>query len=286
MPSRPIVFTIDNRYIRPLAVALASLERQCRADRVVVVAHDGLHPLHRWLLARRFGRSRLHLRFLRLPLPAERRRQPHHFSPAILLRLALAKVIEAPSFVYVDADVLFTGDPAALDHLDLGGSTLAAAAWSQSRDLRATGHGVLPRYFASSLLVIDRARFLAEGTGERALALIARHRFDFPDQDALNLCCGAWQALPEEWCLEMPDQGRALAAEPVGPLLLQFSGSEKPWHPFSRHPCRRIFHRHLRRTPYRFFPPGPADLRWRSLGSRLRQRLLSRARSSSRSTSA
>jgi lipopolysaccharide biosynthesis glycosyltransferase len=226
------------------------------------------------------------LRFLRLPLPAGHRRQPHHFSPAILLRLALATVIEAPIFVYVDADVLFTGDPAALDRIDLQASTLAAAAWPQPRDLRASGHGVLPRYFASSLLVIDRARFLAEGTGERCLELIARHRFDFPDQDALNLCCGAWQALPEGLCREVPDQGAALSQDPVGPLLLQFSGSEKPWHPFSRHPCRRLFRRHLSRTPYRFFPPGLGDLRWRSLGSRLRQRLLGSVRSCSRSTSA
>jgi lipopolysaccharide biosynthesis glycosyltransferase len=273
-PVRPIVFTIDNRYVRPLAVALASLDQCCRSRRPVIVVHECLHPLHRWILARRHRQSHLDLRFVRLRLPAVRPQLSHHFSSAILLRLIAAPLIDAPVFIYVDADVLFAGDPCDLDRIDLQETTLAAVPWRHPRDLSASGHGVLSPYFASGMLVIDRSRFLAERIGECCLELIGRHRFDFPDQDALNLCCTSWQALPQHFSRTSQDQGELLLEEPDATLLLQFAGAEKPWHPFNRHPYRVLFRRWLRRTPYRFFPPGWSDLRWRSLGSRLAQRLL------------
>lgn len=284
-PVRPIVFTIDNRYVRPLAVALASLDERCRSRRPVIVVHECLHPLHRWILTWRYRQSNLDLHFLRLRLPPLRWQRSHHFSRAILLRLVVAPLIEAPAFIYVDADVLFTGDPCRLDRIDLQEATLAAVPWPHPRDLSASGHGVLSRYFASGMLMIDRSRFLAERIGECCLELIGRHHFEFPDQDALNLCCASWRALPEHFSRTIPDQGEMLLEEPDGALLLQFAGAEKPWHPFNRHPCRLLFRRWLRRTPYRFFPPGWSDLRWRSLGSRLVQRLLDPSLLCRRSTS-
>jgi lipopolysaccharide biosynthesis glycosyltransferase len=274
MPVRPIVFAIDNRYVRPLAVALASLEAQASGLRPVIVAYQHLHAVHRWLLIRTFRGSRLQLHFLRLQLPPMRWQATHHFSQAVLLRLLLARSIEAPSFVYADADMMFCGDPAALDRIPLGDAPMAAVPWPHARDLRANGHGLVMPYFASDLLVIDRERFLAERIGDRSLELISRHEFAFPDQDALNLCNANWQELPRSLSQSCTGLGPPLTEPPAGVLLMQFAGSEKPWHPFNRHPARRLVRCWLQRTPYRFFPPGWSDLRWRSLASRLLQRVL------------
>jgi len=127
--------------------------------------------------------------------------------------------------------------------------------------------------------VIDRLRFLQERIGERCLELIGTHGFEFPDQDALNLVCHHWSRLPAQFNHEIPYGTPAPALPAGGAGVLHVVGSEKPWHLFNRHPCHPLFSRLLRQTPFALLPIGPADIRWRSLASRLRQRLLGLAAS-------
>jgi lipopolysaccharide biosynthesis glycosyltransferase len=272
--SRPIVFTVDHRYLRPLAVALESLRRCGTHPRQIVVVHHRLARRHRRRLSNWLAGSHLQLRFLALTPPSLGRALPHHFTPATLLRLVMVEHLPFEEMIYVDADVIFCGPLDPLDQLDLGGVSLVASVRPGSRDLRQHGFGIVNTYFSSSLLLINRRNFLEEGLGRRSLELLASQPFEFPDQDALNLCCRSWRPLPAGLSVELEPQGPALNGLPEAAVLLQLAGADKPWHPLNSHPARLLFDAHLRATPYRWALPGPADCRWRSLASRLRQRLI------------
>jgi len=279
---RPLVFTVDDRYIRPLAVALESLRRQGGAVRPVVVVHERLALRHQRRLQHWLSDSCLQLSFVQVRAPQLSWRLPHHFSAACLLRLVMAPHLPFENYIYLDADVLVCRPLDPLDQLDLGGAVLAAAAWTTPRDLSPQGFGLLQSYFASGLLVVNRRRFLETKMGPRCLQLLRQHRFAYPDQDTLNLCGEHWLPLPEGWVCEVDgsEPSRLLAA--TSPLLLQLAGANKPWHPGAQHGLRAQFVEHLRNTPYRWSPPGPADWRWRSLGSRLAQWLLHRSKISTK----
>lgn len=264
------MFTVDGRYVRPLAVALESLRRCCSQPRPVVVVHNGLGRRHRQRLARWLASSNLQLQFLRLHAPLAGKRLAHHFTAASLLRLVMVEQLPFNTLIYVDADVIFCRDPAVLDAVDLEGVSLAAAAWLRPRDLWSEGFGVLDSYFATGLLLVHRRNFLDARLGQRSLELLHTHNFEFPDQDALNLCRPQWRPLPPGWSVEVDPQGSGLGGFPHGAVVLQLAGADKPWHLLSAHPARALFSEHLAATPYRRARPGLADCRWRNLASRLR----------------
>lgn len=305
---RPIVFTADDRYIKPLAVALAGLKRHAgspgattnrRSRRKIYLFHEGLNPLYRVMLIRWLAGSPLALSIVRMRARHSVRRLPHHFSRAILLRLSVAEHISEPEFVYLDADVLVNGEYSLIDAFQLDGAILAASPRQAPPSYLLKGdqpiHPPTPArtYYASGMLVIDGRRFSAERIGERCLELVGRERLEFPDQDALNLICPpeAWVPLPARLSVEVSDQSRdeaetgrmtataavtASAPDPDNPggIFLQLAGAEKPWHLWNRHPLRNRFHQELRGTPFHLMPCGPEDIRWRSLLSRLRRRML------------
>jgi lipopolysaccharide biosynthesis glycosyltransferase len=272
--TRPIVFTVDRRYVRPLAVALESLRRTCSQPRTVVVVHDGLGPRHQQRLSRWLAGSRLELDFLEIAAPLRNKWLPHHFTPASLLRLVMVEQLPFEEMIYVDSDVIFLRDPSVLDEVNLGEASLAGVPWQFARDLRPNGFGVIEPYFASSLLIVDRMRFLGDQIGQCCVGLIEAHAFEFPDQDALNLCCGAWRVLERSLCVELNPLGSRLPQLSEEVVLLQLSGADKPWHLMSGHPAAALWKSYLAVTPYRNAMPGMGDLRWRGVASRLRQRLL------------
>lgn len=282
--TRPIAFTIDNRYIKPLAVALRGLMDNSRSPRRVYVFHEGLHPLFRAMLRRWLRCSNIDLQIIKIRNHHRIRPIPHHFSRAILLRLLIASRIRESEFLYLDSDVIIRDDLSAIDAIRLDDALIMASPHPQEKC--SSGRHPSPSSatsYASGLLVINRQRFTAERIGERCLELIRRSRFDYPDQEALNQICGShhWKALPEGLNLEVADTEEAWTrlntagtATENEAVILQLAGSEKPWHLLNCHPYRREFQSLLRRTPFRLLPYSLSDTRWRSLASRGRRRLV------------
>ena len=291
---RPVVFTIDNHYIKPLAVALAGLKRYGTARRKIYLFYEHLHPIYRWTLKRWLQTSNLELVCHKLCTSHKIDQLPHHFTTAILLRLMVSKWIKESEYIYLDADVIILSGLESMDRFHLGDILLAASPRPLGRthlpgknlsEMRQKFSG--RPYFATGLLLINRCRFEAEKVGERCLRILAKGGFDYPDQDALNLVCQelSWISLPQGVSVEVDDRPRAenqfcTAAQRVGVsapcVVLQLAGSEKPWHFFNRHPLRKEFADVLRTTPLAWLPYGISDIRWRSLGSRGRRWLMRR----------
>lgn len=294
-PLRPIVFTADDRYIKPLAVALAGLKRHARGGsaRKVYIFHEGINPIYKAMLRHWLRNSPLKLEIICRTLKRPIQPLPHHFSRAILLRLSVAEMVSEPEFIYLDADIFVNSDYSIIDKISLDKAILAAAPRLRPRPLHQwrrfhTGHPENLIYYASGMLLIHGPRFIAERIGERCLELIQQEQLEYPDQDALNLICPreAWRNLPAGLSVEVSDVGLddadtsdrkstpAQASTSSSGIFLQLAGAEKPWHLWSRHPLRDRFRKELSTTPFRLLPCGPDDIRWRSLLSRLRKRLV------------
>lgn len=164
-------------------------------------------------------------------------------SHAIFLRLLLPRLLgdDYARILYLDADIhLEAGGLGAALSLDLRGEAVGAVRdhmmWRtpgrRADEFRALG---LPRarYCNSGVLLLDTARFEAEGLLERMVALaadpadaagLARH-----DQSVLNLALrGRWTELSPVWNWQHTRSTRCAMAH-AEPRLVHFIGARKPW---------------------------------------------------------
>ena len=190
-----------------------------------------------------------------------------HFSRAILFRLGLAELApaECTRMIYLDADLIVTGDICDLWRTELDGKALGAVedcfvngadfahTWSLPVDEAA--------YFNSGVLLIDLAKARQEQLFERAIDFVAEHgnTLRFTDQDALNWAfSGNWMPLDNRWNVQrhmalpslsetMPEHLRL--GDKV-PGIVHFTGPEKPWLPDVYHPWAWIYWQALSGTGF------------------------------------
>jgi lipopolysaccharide biosynthesis glycosyltransferase len=125
-------------------------------------------------------------------------------------------------------------------------------------------------YFNAGVLVVDVARWRAEGVGRRAAAYLAQtgDRVCYYDQEALNaVLAGAWGALDRRWNTN-PSLGwllrgsdRANGTAPglaAPPWIAHFTGHLKPWAYGGRGPFHTLYYRYVDETPWAGWRPPPS----------------------------
>ena len=198
------------------------------------------------------------------------------FHRSVWHRVLLPELLpDADKVLYLDADLIVTGDLGPLWDTDLGGHVIAgvvapfypgqSGAW-----LRAIG---VPQadYISSGVLLMDLARMRQEGSVAQLRAFAAAHPANpCPEQDALNALFHArclrlhprWNAQPAFFELPPARLGPHGAEAAAAPAVVHFAGPAKPWHYLSRHPLRHLYFEHLRQTPW---PVPPLEGRtWRN----------------------
>jgi lipopolysaccharide biosynthesis glycosyltransferase len=295
--SRPdvvvVATTADAAYACPLAVMLRSV-----ADRLSPAHHLEAHVIDGGLGETLRARVEASLPPGRTTLcwhPAD----PHRlaglplwgrmtvttYNKLLVPALVPARVARA---LWLDADVLAQADVAALWSADLGGVSVRAvrdpvvpcvgarfgvAAW---RDL---GLAAAAPYFNAGVLVMDLAKWRAEGVGDRALEYLRRHwrQVYFWDQEGLNaVLAGRWAPLEPAW-----NWSPGLGAPGVQPRLVHFAGNLKPWRYGGRSRWHDLYYAAVDRTDWRASRPAPALGGWLSSygASPLRRGLLPLERS-------
>lgn len=217
------------------------------------------------------------------------------WTAAIWFRLFLPELLpDHDRVLYLDADTLAVGSPAALFELDMDGFHIGAVTNVPERHLigRAVELGLpdAASYFNSGVLLMnlelmrsdditDKLCGYASGRGRSLL---------WPDQDTLNVNLAAtrlplhprWNrmhSLDFAWAGELVDP-EELAEARAEPGILHFEGpaDNKPWHLLSDPAARALYTRHRRATPwprYRLEGSTPLGLaRWaaRGVGGRVR----------------
>jgi lipopolysaccharide biosynthesis glycosyltransferase len=188
-----------------------------------------------------------------------------HVNHATFLRLALERVApeNCDRVIYLDADLVVTGDLRKLWAVDLGAAVVAGTHDQFiNPDSFAAQWGLAPAklgYFNAGVLLIDLKKVREEQLFSKAMGFVLENNPAFADQDALN-----W-ALWNRWCEIEPvwNVGRHMVIPVLipglreerrlngrAPGIIHYTGPEKPWRRDVYHPWAWLYWRALRDTPF------------------------------------
>jgi lipopolysaccharide biosynthesis glycosyltransferase len=193
-----------------------------------------------------------------------------HFTTAMYYRFLIPRLLQQhEKAIYSDVDVVFLEDLAHLMKIDLGDRYLAAVTARyvvhlMENSLRKSGiQHLRDRYFASGLLILNLREIEKGNLVGRLDRLIRDHRYEFPDNDALNVACQDKVAyLPLRYCvppfveslLELEtnrsdaDRRRMLVESIERPAIIHYLGPDKPWNGHVRTTYERYWWEYYRKS--------------------------------------
>lgn len=260
----PVFFTIDDSYAPYLSVALLSAIQNASPTRRyrAIVLHQGLSEEH----VKRLGAlatENFAVDFIPMGdgLSAitdrmSNRLRCDYFTLTIYFRLFIPAMFpQYEKAVYLDSDVVVTGDLAELYDTELGEKYIAACPDLSVRgvpplcEYMEQGVGVSRyEYINSGVLLMDLDKLRRAELDCRFLELLTTYHFDSiaPDQDYLNaMLNGKIRYLGEEWDA-MPDPER----EPLAaPKLIHYNLFSKPWC-YDGIPYGETFWQYARKSDY------------------------------------
>jgi lipopolysaccharide biosynthesis glycosyltransferase len=261
----------DDRYVQPLAVMLQSVIANLSPDRrVCVYAIDGgIAEEHRRALGTAWDPARAEVLFMSCRqdslagLPLWGRMPVVTYYKLLVPELLPA---DARKVIWLDCDLVVTGDLARLWDAELDGHALLAV-HDPGVPTLASRDGVGPRrelgladdakYFNAGVMLINLELWRRERVAERALEYL--HRFHdrvvFHDQEALNaVLAGRWGELDPRWN-RMTNP--ALPAPHEEPFVYHFTGHLKPWMYPGPHRSHALYYQYLDRTMWAGWRPAP-----------------------------
>lgn len=168
------------------------------------------------------------------------------------IRYALAEILsQLDKVIYLDADILVTGDIKALWEQSLGSNTVGVvedhSLMSQNRP--ETIELFSQTYFNAGVMLIDLVRWRENDTF-RHLTRVHRSKkeWEYNDQDVLNkVLDGQAQYLNSKF----NSQTYTLMHTDVeSPVVVHFTGQEKPWHLSSIHPFTEQYRAFFEKVPF------------------------------------
>lgn len=264
----PTLFCINARYAKHAAVCIVSLlENNPAAFFDIVVVSTGdlgaeAGKLRRTLAA--YPNCALKtVRFdacpgIRLPVRA-------HYSIDNYTRLWMAEFFPASvgKILYLDSDMIVTGDIGGLWHAELGDAVLGAVTIPGSTRCAVFGIPEAYGYFNSGVLLVDLAKWRREDIFARLIDYLGAHsdKIVDADQDVLNACLyDRRAALPyiynaiSPFFFDYHPMGMSddeIAAVQAAARIIHFNGASKPWSYLCRHPRRSDYWRYHELTEWR-----------------------------------
>lgn len=214
-------------------------------------------------MAHHFG---LIIKFIKIKNPAIRKlKQTGYLTNEMYLRLTVGKLLPSESrALYLDADTIVTGDICRLYSADLSGNVLGAVKdmpnIDRERELRRAGMNP-DTYFNSGVLLFD-LRLFRQGWYEKTMAEIRKNSLLYPDQDALNICCGdKVKYIDMKWNFQWGhylDGFKFLGAEDAEQYklamnhfnIIHYTSEKKPWNMLPGAKLSCYFYQYVSQTPF------------------------------------
>ncbi|MBI0036996.1 hypothetical protein H3T61_01930 [Gilliamella sp. B14384H2] len=156
--------------------------------------------------------------------------------------------------LYVDSDTLCINSLADIDHIDLKEIIVAAIAdVPYMQQTQCAKYNVVPgTYFNSGVMLINISLWCEEEITDKTLRLLnSGEKYQYPDQDVLNICVGQKRLiLPRKFnnLLALSINGNDDANVPNGTIFIHYITKNKPWH----QPYRsKLFDSYLEKSPWR-----------------------------------
>lgn len=240
----PIFFSIDNSYAPFLAAALNSAAKNCSPDRQykAIILHQELSHENIKKLSK-LGTNNFAIEFFEMKNGLEsitdrmsNRLRCDYFTLTIYFRLFIPTMFpQYDKCIYIDSDVVVTGDLAELFDTDLSGNLIAAcrdASVAEVPELvkyMEEAVGIKSEKYINSGVLLMNLKALRECEFDKHfLNLLNTYHFDCiaPDQDYINaICDGKILYLGEEWDAMPNDNNPPLEK----PKIIHYNLFSKPW---------------------------------------------------------
>lgn len=240
----PIFFTIDNTYAPYVSCAILSMIENCSKE------YDyKIYILHQELTKENISKiSSLQCENFEIIFKkmkdgmelitdrVENRLRCDYFTLTIYFRLFIADMFpEYDKGIYIDSDIIVTGDISELYNYELGENIIGAATDNSIQRIPELvkyieqAVGINRReYINSGVLLMNLKAMREKEFSKKFLTLLNTYHFDSvaPDQDYLNaMCYKKILYLNEEWDA-MPSEGKE---EIKNPKLIHYNLFQKPW---------------------------------------------------------
>jgi lipopolysaccharide biosynthesis glycosyltransferase len=288
-----IVCAADNNYAMPLAVTVRSALANLKSDRKVVlfILDGGISSANREKIIRSLNSDQINIHWVKQDDSLfENLVVTRHLTVACYYRLLIADFLpqELEKAIYLDTDMVVTGDLEELWNIDIGNNYILAVQDDFQLNIgRSQGLqnykeiGINPdnKYFNSGLLVINLQKWRSENIGQKVIEYVEKNReyVRCEDQDGLNaILAGKWGELHPKWnqmpkIYKFPLEGNNPFPEDVynellnHPCVIHYTNSPKPWRSGLRfkctHPKKDLFFHYLDMTDW----SGWRDTIWRQL---------------------
>ncbi|ARV57710.1 glycosyl transferase [Nostocales cyanobacterium HT-58-2] len=287
-----LVCAADNNYAMPLAVTVRSVVANLKKNNKVAlyVLDGGITEANKRRISKSLNEEQVSISWVQPDdTVLENLVLTRHLTLTCYYRLLITELLprEYHKAIYLDTDMVVTGDLAELWAIDMGDNYALAVqddvelyiGMSEGlRNYREMGISPDYKYFNSGLLVINLDKWRVEDIGSKVIQCIRQNKeYVRNDQDGLNaVLAGKWGELHPKWN-QMPKVHQYSSwkdshfAEDIynellhNPCIIHFTNSPKPWYAGLRaectHPQKHLFFQYLDMTDW----SGWRDTIWRRL---------------------
>ena len=249
-----VAFCIDANFAPYLAVSLLSLLENTTSPVSIYIIGNLSEPVKNRLRTLESTHASLTFVEHKIQIPQSTLSDRYHgrLNDITYVRYGLGEILpDVAKVIYLDADILLDGDIKELWDVSLEGQTVGVvedhSLMAQSRE--ATLDLVSQAYFNAGVMVIDLEKWRKDKTFEKLLKVHAsRDNWEYNDQDVLNIVLDQKVQYLDA---KFNAQTYSLAhREIIAPLIIHFTGQEKPWHSSSAHPFTKHYQELFKTVPF------------------------------------
>lgn len=264
MKKIPIFFSSDNNYVPFMAVTISSLIKNASKDYIydIIVLYTNINEEDLKILK---SMETDNVNIIAMSMD-ERQKEltkgsttnlcTDYYSLSIYFRIFIPLMFpEYDRGIYLDSDMVVTGNISELFNFDLQGNPIGAVVDQSVQtvpvfiDYINTGLGVdVKKYINSGVLVMDMKQLRELNFCNKFLSVLNKYRFETvaPDQDYINvLCYNKIQSIPDQW--------NAMSSELIygikDPKIFHFNLFGKPWR-YNNIPFEEVFWNAAKESPY------------------------------------
>jgi lipopolysaccharide biosynthesis glycosyltransferase len=264
----PILFASDAGYIPHLATALYSLLLNNQSIFMkIIVFTSGISKKDQQNLEQICGQFNTPLNLTQLDdISFEGLSLHSHFKKSVYYRLFAADLIQDDKCLYLDSDVTVNGSLAELISLDVNNYYLAAVknhdCYKVFNPHKELGMRLDSKYFNSGVMLINLNKWRSANLKDSVITLIRNkpEAIRLVDQCGLNgIVDGDWIELEEKYnrqtCILTTNKHADVActSNATKPIVIHFTGTNKPWHANYNHSHKRLYWSYRNKTPYKQF---------------------------------
>lgn len=270
-----ITFTIDEKFVRFCAVAMASLLKHNATEEICFhIVTDNLTEESKAILSRLAKQSGAHTSFYYVPKEKTEGYQVkamnHRISLATFYRCMLPSLLppQLSKVIYLDSDILVLDSIKEIWNTDLTNTAIAGIEEARSKEdghCERLGYPLSYRYINAGVLLINLDYWRKHDIEEKCRRYYAQNinRMLYNDQDLLNALLYDKKAIiPMRYNVQDAfyrkfNKGRNLPAgcpsiyreALLHPAILHYT-NRKPWEYHCMHPLRQLFYDYQDLTPY------------------------------------